>query len=303
MIDPPAHPSPQRHVWLALGALVILWSLNWSVMKIANDYSGAFTFSAQRYALGTVILLIALIHRRQAAGRLPWRPTIVIGLTQTAAFQGLAQLALVHGGAGKVALLAYTMPFWVVPLAWWWLHEKPGSFRWACIGLAALGFVCVVRPWERVGDLRSTAFAIGAGLAWGVATVLSKRLFQEYPTVTPLQLTAWQMLVGTIVLVILAVVIPERSVHWTCAYILALLYNGVLSSGLCWLLWAFIVQRLPANVSGMTSLAVPVAGVLFAWALLRERPSGAEWIGIALISAALLALNWPHYREGSVRRR
>jgi drug/metabolite transporter (DMT)-like permease len=299
MVDPHTHPSGQRRVWLALATLAILWSLNWSVMKIANDYSGVFTFSAQRYALGTVTLFIALLFQGQTAGRLPWLPTLVIGLTQTAAFQGLAQLALVHGGAGKVALLAYTMPFWVVPLAWWWLHEKPGPLRWACIALAAVGFVCVVSPWERVGDFRSIAFAVGAGLAWAIATVVSKRLFQQHPAVTPLQLTAWQMLVGTTVLVILAFVIPERHVDWTTAYILALLYNGVLSSGLCWMLWALIVQRLSASVSGMTSLAVPIAGVLFAWALLRERPSGVEWIGIALISTALLALNLPLRRGGA----
>lgn len=99
------------------------------------------------------------------------------------------------------------------------------------------------------------------------------------------------MLVGTVVLVILALAIPERPVDWTAAYIVALLYNGLLSSGLCWMLWALIVQRLSAGVSGMTSLAVPIAGVLFAWALLHERPSLSEWVGMALIGGALLALN------------
>lgn len=299
MNDPRAHSRSQRHVWLALGVVAILWSLNWSVMKIANNYSGVFTFSAQRYALGTVTLFMALMLRGQASASVPWRPTIVIGLTQTAGFQALAQLALVQGGAGKVALLAYTMPFWVVPLAWWWLHERPGPLRWACTAVAALGFLCVVSPWERVGQPRSIEFAVGAGLSWGIATVVSKRLFQQYPDVTPLQLTAWQMLVGTLVLVILALAVPERSVDWTPGYILALLYNGVLSSGLCWMLWALIVRRLPASVSGMTSLTVPIAGVLFAWALLRERPSGAEWIGMALIGAALLALNLPQSESAS----
>jgi drug/metabolite transporter (DMT)-like permease len=278
---------------LALAILTLLWSLNWSVMKIATAYSGAFTFSAQRYVLGTVTLFIAMARQGRPAVRLPWRPTIVIGLMQTAAFQALAQLALVQGGAGKIALLAYTMPFWVVPLAWWWLHEKPGLVRWACIAVAAAGYVCVVSPWQGFGEPRSIAFAVGAGFAWAIATVMSKRLFQQYPAVTPLQLTAWQMLAGTVVLIILAFAIPERRVDWNTAYILALLYNGVLSSGLAWLLWALIVQRLSASVSGMTSLAVPIAGVLFAWVLLRERPSTAEWIGMALISAALLVLNLP----------
>jgi len=294
MTDPDAEPSlpSQRAAWLALIALTLLWSLNWSVMKVAMDYSGPLVFSAQRYVLGTVTLFIALAFRRPTTGRLPWRPTIVIGLTQTAGFQALAQLALVRGGAGKVALLAYTMPFWVVPLAWWWLHERPGAVRWICIALAAAGFICIVSPWQGIGEPRSIALAVSAGLSWAVATVVSKRLFEQHPTVTPLQLTAWQMLVGTAVLVMLALAEPGRPVHWTATYVWALLYNGVLSSGLCWLLWALIVQRLSANVSGMTSLAVPTAGVLFAWALLKERPSQAEWIGIGLIGIALVQLNF-----------
>jgi drug/metabolite transporter (DMT)-like permease len=208
------------------------------------------------------------------------------------AFQALAQWALVSGGAGKTALLAYTMPFWVVPLAWWWLHEKPGFTRWLCIVIAAAGFVCVVEPWRPLGAPHSIALALLAGLAWAVATVLSKRLFQQHPEVTPLRLTAWQMLAGTVGLIIVALVTPQRPVEWTGTYIAALLYNGLLSSGVCWVLWALVVHRLSANVAGLTSLAVPVAGVLFAWGLLQEQPSTPEWVGIVLIGMALLALQF-----------
>ncbi|MGH8191133.1 MAG: DMT family transporter [Rhodanobacteraceae bacterium] len=284
--------NPERAAWIGLAILTVVWSLNWSVMKVAMRYAGPFTFSAQRYVIGTVVLFALLALKRQNLKPTPWLPTIVIGLTQTAAFQALAQWALVSGGAGKTALLAYTMPFWVVPLAWWWIHEKPGWRRWGCIALAAAGFVCVIEPWRPIGAPRSVMLAILAGLAWAIATVLSKRVFQKHPEVTPLRLTAWQMLIGTIGLVILALSTHQRPVAWTNAYIAALLYNGLLSSGVCWVLWALIVQRLPANVAGLTSLAVPVAGVLFAWGLLAEQPSPAEWIGIALIGAALAILNF-----------
>jgi drug/metabolite transporter (DMT)-like permease len=290
MTSPRTHST--RAAWIGLLILTVVWSLNWTVMKTAMRYSGPFTFSAQRYVIGTAVLFALLALRRNSLKPTPWPPTIAIGLMQTAAFQALAQWALVSGGAGKTALLAYTMPFWVVPLAWWWVHEKPGLTRWLCILIAAAGFVCVVEPWRPLGAPHSIVLALLAGLAWAIATVLSKRLFQQHPEVTPLRLTAWQMLVGTIGLVIVAVVVPQRSVDWTGMYIAALLYNGLLSSGVCWVLWALVVQRLSANVAGLTSLAVPVAGVLFAWGLLHEQPSNPEWIGIVLIGIALLALQF-----------
>lgn len=284
--------SPQRAAWLALIFLTIVWALNWIVMKVALDFSGPFAFSALRYIVGTGVLFGLLAFRPRNLRPSPWWPTLVIGLTQIAAFQTFAQLALVSGGAGKTALLSYTLPFWVVPLAWWWLHEKPGWMRWVCILVAAAGLLLVISPWHGVGNPLSIVLALASGLAWAVGTVVSKRVFDEHPEVTPLQLTAWSMLVGTVVLVALGLVIPERPIHWATSYILAILYSGLLSSSIGWALWALVVQRLPANVSGLTSLAVPVAGVLFAWGLLSERPSGAEWIGIALIAAALLALNF-----------
>ncbi|HKU80002.1 MAG TPA: DMT family transporter [Rhodanobacteraceae bacterium] len=285
-------PASTRAAWIGLLILTIVWSLNWSVMKVAMRDSGPFTFSTLRYMIGTAVLFALLMMRRDGLKPTPWLPTIAIGLTQTAAFQALAQWALVSGGAGKTALLAYTMPFWVVPLAWWWLNDKPGPRRWFCIAIAAAGFICVVQPWRPLGAPHSIVLAVLAGLAWAIATVLSKRLFQQYPEVTPLRLTAWQMLIGTLGLVVLTLLSHERAVSWTGSYIAALLYNGLLSSGVCWVLWALVVQKLPANVAGLTSLAVPVAGVLFAWGLLHERPSAPEWIGIALIGLALFVLNF-----------
>lgn len=284
-------PNSNRTALIGVGVLTAIWSLNWTVGKIAMDYSGPFTFSALRYVTGTIGLFALLIVMRKPLKPTPWLPTILIGLTQTCAFQTLTQWSLVSGGAGKMVLFAYSMPFWVVPLAWWWLHERPGLARWLCIVAAAAGFVCVVEPWQPLGAPHSILMALGAGVVWAVSAVLAKRTFQKYPDVTPLRLTAWQMLIGTIGLVVIGVLTPERAVSWNATYIVALLYSGLLASSVAWAAWAVVVQQVPTSVAGLTSLAVPVGGVLLAWALLGEKPSGFEWIGIALIATAILALN------------
>ncbi|MEO7149996.1 MAG: DMT family transporter [Rhodanobacteraceae bacterium] len=287
----PREANPERAAWIALASLTVIWSLNWTVMKWALDYCGPFTFCALRYVLGTAVLFALLAVRRESFALPPFVPTILIGLAQTTGFQALVQWALVGGGAGKTALLAYTMPFWVIPLAWALLHDRPSAKQWGCIAIAALGLLFVIEPWHLTGTLRSTLFALGGGLAWAIGTVISKRVFQR-TKVGPLRLTAWQMLFGTIVLVIFALIVPERRIDWSGGFIAALAYNALLSSGIGWAMWLLIVQRLSANVAGLTSLLVPVAGVLFAWALLHERPSLAEALGIVFIGVALLALNF-----------
>src|SRR5579883_156082 len=280
-----------RAAWIALAVLSMVWSLNWTVMKWALEFCGAFNFCALRYLFGTVILFALLALRRESFSLPPLWPTVLIGLAQTAGFQLLVQCALIGGGAGKTALLAYTMPFWMIPLAWWWLHERPRSQQWICTFVAAVGLLFVIEPWRGIGDPSSVALALGGGLSWAIGTVLSKRVFQR-ARVSPLQLTAWQMLFGTLVLCAVALIVPQRATDWSLPFLGALTYNAVLSSGIAWALWLLVVQRLSTQVAGLTSLVVPIAGVLFAWALLHERPDAAEWLGIALIGAGLLALNF-----------
>lgn len=270
--------------------VTLIWSYNWIVLKGVLQYAGPFTFSALRYVFGTLVLFLVLLVRRESLRPPPLRETAVIGIAQTAGFQALVQWALVDGGAGKTALFAYTMPFWVVLLAWLVLAERPGARQWLCLAGAAVGLVFVIAPWQGLGSPRSTLLAIAGGVCWAIGVVLSKRMFQRC-SVGALSLTAWQMLFGTLLLVAIALLVRERAIDWQPWFVGALAYNAVLSSGVAWLLWTYVVERVPANIAGISSLIIPVAGIGFAWWRLGERPSVSEACGIVLIGAALAIVN------------
>lgn len=284
--------SARRSALIALAILSLVWGFNWIVMKAVLSFVGPLTFSAMRYVFGSAVLFAVLALRGENLAPTPWRSTLLIGLAQTTGFQALVQLALIAGGAGKTALLAYTMPFWVIPLAWLALGDKPSPRQWFCILVAATGLVLVLEPWTAHVGLASALLALLGGVAWAVGTVSSKRLFLTAP-ISPLRLTAWQMLYGTVFLVVLALSRHERATVWSPELIGALIYNGVLSSGLAWALWSFVVQRLPANVAGLASLITPLLGVGFAWAILGERPDAYESFGILVIGAALYGVLRP----------
>ena len=274
----------------ALVVLTLIWSFNWIVLKTVLKYSGPFDFSALRYVVGTAVLVLVMLVRRESFKPPPIVMTAIIGFAQTAGFQALVQWALVSGGAGKTALLAFTMPFWVVLFSWLILSDRPGARQVWSLAIAALGLVFIIEPWRGFGGAQSSLLAVGGGVLWGLGVVLSKRLFQRCHS-SALSLTTWQMFFGALLLCAIALVVDERPVDWAPTMIAALAYNGVLSSGIAWLLWSYVVEKLPANVAGLSSLTVPIVGIGFAWALLGEVPSAWESAGIVAICVALAIVN------------
>jgi drug/metabolite transporter (DMT)-like permease len=110
-----------------------------------------------------------------------------------------------------------------------------------------------------------------------------------------LSLTAWQMLWGTIPLLVLTAIVPEH-IRWTTSFVASMLFLGILGAGLAWFLWMFILSRLPAGVAGIASLATPVVGVVLSAIQLHEIPSTTELIGMVLILGALVVNALPARR-------
>jgi drug/metabolite transporter (DMT)-like permease len=58
-----------------------------------------------------------------------------------------------------------------------------------------------------------------------------------------------------------------------------------------YVLWYRLLASATATVSSLTTLAVPVVGVLGAMALVGDRPSATDWVGFILVlGGAALAL-------------
>ena len=291
-MSPPAH-APQRLDSAALSALAFLalvWGYNWVAVKIALQYAAPFPFAAERSLGGGLCLLLVLaLARRPLKPLYPGR-TLLLGFLQTTLFTSLTSWALVHGGAGKSAVLVFTMPFWVILGAPFVLGERLRGLQWLAVLFAFGGLLLILSPWQRVPDLSSAVLALVAGVAWALSVLLAKKIPVRGHWEL-LSLTGWQMVLGALPLVLIALIVPGRATDWTWVYDAALVYNIVFATAAAWLLWLFVVGRLPATQSGLTSLAIPVVGVLSGWWQLGERPSGSEVAGMLLVFAGLVLLS------------
>lgn len=285
----PAVRYPVRAAVAALAILSLIWGYNWVVMKQALQDAGPFTFAALRTGLGALALFLVLPFRGGAAPPADLRGTALLGLLQTSLFLGFTFWALVAGGAGRTAVLVYTMPLWVLVLGRLFLGERLARFQLVAVGVALAGLLLIIQPWSLAGSPLSRFLALLAGGAWGASVIVAKRM-QRREAFDLLSVTAWQMLFGSLPLILAAVVIPEPPVRWTPYLIGALAFNVVLANAVAWLLWLYVIRNLPAWAAGFGSLVVPVVGVLAAWIELGERPGMVDGAGMLLIGSAMWLL-------------
>ena len=287
----------QARAMIALLVLAVIWGYNWVVMKIALQYSTASQFAAMR-TLGGGLFLLALM----AVMRRPLKPreipsTIVLGLLQTTGFTGFIIWALVEGAAGKVSVLSFTMPFWVLLLAWPMLGERIRGMQWGAVALALVGLVCILEPWHMHGSMHSLSLAVLAGVSWALSVVFHKKLTRRVPDLDLLSFTTWQMLFGSVPIVLFALGDLNQPIQWTPSYTIAIVYSVVLANALGWMAWLYALQRLPAGVASMSSMLIPVIAVLAAWVQLGEQPSLLEAAGMTFIIVALLLISWISIRR------
>ena len=275
-----------------------IWGYNWVVMKQGLAYSGPFAFAAWRYALGALILFVALVATRRPLAIRSFGTVVWIGLTQTASNTLFNLLALRTGPAGRSAILSYTMPFFVLAIAWPVLKERPGRLQWIATSVALLGVALIFLSGIDRWRADAAVYSVLAGVTWAVGTVLARRLL-SIERCDPLTLTAWQMLAAAIALGLAAAVVPERSTDWTPTFLVILAYEVVPATALAWLLWVGVLRRVDATVASFSLLGTPLIGLLSSAALLGERPTPLEAGGMALILVALTLVGPVAMRQAS----
>jgi drug/metabolite transporter (DMT)-like permease len=135
---------------IALAALSLVWGYNWVAAKIALGYSGPVTFAALRFAIAPLCLLAVMLGMRVRVllSREHAIVAFVLGVILAANFTATF-IALQIGGAGKTAVLVYTMPFWVLIFARIALHERLTGLQKLAVPFALTGLGLLTTPWAQ----------------------------------------------------------------------------------------------------------------------------------------------------------
>lgn len=278
---------------MGLVLLAAIWGVNFTVVKLVLREISPLGLNALRFPLAAIALGIVvylrpgrLLPAREDLARVVW-----LGLLGNVAYQ----LCFIYGidwtQAGNASLLLATTPVWTVLLSAAAGHEHPTRLVGAGVLGTLVGMVLVVAG---RGDalsltsatLRGDLLMVTASVLWSVYTVAGRDPVERYGAV---RMTTWTLWVGTPFLVMLG--IPSLSdtalrdvspAAWA-----GVVYAGLLSIGVAYLLWYRGVQRLGNNRTAVYSNLVPVAALGTAWVWLGEVPSLLQGLGAAVILLGL----------------
>jgi len=204
-------------------------------------------------------------------------------------------------------LIEFSAPALVVAYLWLRYGERPGALTLLGAALAAVGLVLVLNLFA--GAALSTVgvlWALGAAVGCATYFIINSHGDTGLP---PIVLAAAGLVVGAVGLGLLGLVrvlsmtastqvtsYAGRSVAWW----VPLVALGVVTAAIAYVTGIAAGRRLGSRLASFVALLEVVAGVVWAWVLLRELPGFAQLIGGLLILAGVVAVK---ASEGRVVRR
>jgi drug/metabolite transporter (DMT)-like permease len=257
-------------------------------------------------ACGTAVAFVALLplaaremkSKKAASRRVGLRGALPLLAIQAffgvALFRVLMLLALARTSASVVGIATSATPAVTAALSALFLKERIAARTAAGIGLAALGIAALQSggaAGAAVGEaglaLGGCLLALGAAASESAFNVLCKRL---PATIGPRLASASVMAIAFAMLSTLSLATGER-VAWDAigpVRAFAIVYIGLFSSALAYILWFTGVARVPASLAGTFSGFMPVASFALSIAFLGERPRATAFAGAGLAIAGVL---------------
>ena len=244
-----------------------------------------------RGMIGLAFLAAVLLTRRRKPDWAALRRALV-PLCVSGAFLGLNWALLFEAyrytSVPRATVCYYLAPLFVVLAAPVLFGERITKRSLLCLAAALAGMVLVSGltaggAAAGAGTLRGVLLAVLSAVLYAAIVCLNKYL----PEVPPIERTAFQLLMSSAVLLVILLCRGTLDGLTVSGRTLALLgVVGVVHTGLAYVLYFSAIGRLRAQTAAMLSYLDPVFSILLSALILRERLTGSELAGAALVLGA-----------------
>lgn len=229
--------------------------------------------------------LLLVIGLRKLPKGIWWLRMLILGGLNIGVFQALLFVAAYRLPGGVAATAGAVQPLLVVGFSWLVLSEKPSKLAIlaALTGFIGVGLL-VLGPSAALDTLGIVA-AIGGAATMGLGTVLVKKW---HPPVSLMVFTAWQLTVGGLVLLPVALVTEGSFTEISRTNLYGFVYLGLIGTALAYALWFRGIDRLSATAASYLGLLSPIVATLIGYVFLQQTFTPIQLVGVAVVLASVV---------------
>ena len=268
-----------------LFALMALWGLNFSVIKLGVNSVHPLVLTALRFSCA--VFPLDLFYQKPDV---PWRYLIAYGLSFGVGVWGLTTLSIGAGvSAGMASLLLDMSVVSSLLVGWLCLNETMTRNKLLGAGLALLGLILIMYSEGGSVTGQGLVLVLMASVFWSINGLIVKRA----NTKSIFAFNIWGMVFAPLPLLLLAVMLegtqvitelPNQFTQWT---LFSVLFQAYPTTLLGYWFWNKMIMKYSVSSVAPMTLLVPVFGILGGYWFYDESIETSQIIAAVLILLGL----------------
>ena len=287
--------------YLVVLLVCLLWGGSIPFIRVSEGGLPPLLLATGRVALATFLLWLytRLIREPVLLPRAYFWHGVILGILFGFTMLFL-YLGLVFTNAARGTIFYSTKPFWVAVGAHFLVSDRltPMKIAGLIVALAGVYFAFLGPGLSASGTDLGNLMETAAALFFSATAIYTKWLsmrekLSHYQTLFPMMLFA-------IPILLVSTLIFEwgHPINLNVIDLLGFAYQSLGAQFLAYILWFWLIYRYPVSQVASFTFLVPLVGVILSALFLGERTPDTLWLGLALVAAGIVLVNWPKRGTG-----
>ncbi len=278
----------ENKYWILITILGAVWGSAFMFIKIATPELGPIALVNIRLAVAGLIFIPFLLQQKYLKHfRSNLKSILVLSVINTALPFSLFAYASLESSSNMLSILNGTTAIMAVVISTIWLKIRLNFFQIMGIFIGLFGIVVLANPDNVYISMKATILCLSAAFCYALSANYIQKFAYKTNTIV---LIGWSLVIASVLLLPITFFnlpsqFPSNNV------IFSILWLGVISTGVAFLGYVRLIEKVGAVKTATVAYFIPVFGVIWGYVFLGEPITLQILIGMILILIGIVFTN------------
>ena len=278
----------ENKYWILITILGAVWGSAFMFIKIATPELGPIALVNIRLAVAGLIFIPFLLQQKYLKHfRSNLKNILVLSVINTALPFSLFAYASLESSSNMLSILNGTTAIMAVVISTIWLKIRLNFFQIMGVFIGLFGIVVLANPDNVYISMKATIFCLSAAFCYALSANYIQKFAYKTNTIV---LIGWSLVMASVLLLPITFFnlpsqLPSKNV------IFSILWLGVISTGVAFLGYVRLIEKVGAVKTATVAYFIPVFGVIWGYVFLGEPITLQILIGMILILIGIVFTN------------